>query len=419
MSTRLLSCVALLMLALIAVGMWLLRGAETHSVILAAGPASGEGFEVALAIADVVERHHPDINVKVAETLGSGHNMELLDAGAVDLATLQADARTSPRARIIAVLFTDVFQLIVREESDIRNVADLVGRKIAIPLPGGGQHDSFWYLLTHYGLTADDLTALPMTPAAANWAMVAGAVDGVFRVRSPGTPSVLGLTQSVPSRLVPITQAAAMRIRQPALDVGTVPAGSYRGHPPLPPSDLASVGVQRLLVASENLDRHVASAITATLFERRRALVAATPLAGFITPPATGGGTFLPVHEGAASFYDRDSPSFLQENAELIALFVTIALLLASGILQLGSRRKKRRIDDCNRTVLRLGAEAPRLADVSQVRASQDRLFEIGGRVVDDAEIGLISPEGFDLFSFTWEMANDRLRRREQELSGE
>jgi hypothetical protein len=244
-------------------------------------------------------------------------------------------------------------------------------------------------------------------------------VDGVFRVRSPGNSSILHLTESVPSRLVPITQAAAMRIRQPALDIGMVPAGSYRGYPPLPPSDLMSVGVKRLLVASADLDRNVARAITAALFERRRDLVAVTPLAGFIAPPATGGGTFLPVHPGAVSFYDRDQPSYLQENAEPIALFVTIFLMMASGILQLTSRRKKRRIDDYNRSVLQLGAQAPGLADLEQVRASQDRLFEIGGQVVDDAEVGLISPDGFDFFSFTWEMVNDRVERREQELSRE
>jgi TRAP transporter TAXI family solute receptor len=345
--------------------------------------------------------------------------MELLDAGAVDLATVQADARTSPSARIIAVLYTDAFQLVVREDSEIFSVADLAGRKIAIPLAGGGQHDSFWFLMSHYGLTADDLRALPMSPRAASWAMAAGAVDGVFRVRSPGNPSILELTETVPSRLVPITQAAAMRIRHPALDVGMVPAGSYRGHPPLPPSDLPTVGVKRLLVASENLDRNVARTITAALFQRRRDLVAITPVTGFIAPPATGGGTFLPIHPGALSFYDRDQPSFLQENAEPIALFVTIFVLMASGILQLASRRKKRRIDDYNRSVLHLGAEAPDLTDLEQVRASQNRLFEIGGQVVDDAEVGLISPEGFDFFSFTWEMVNDRVERREQELSGE
>ena len=103
------------------------------------------------------------------------------------------------------------------------------------------------------------------------------------------------------------------------------------------------------------LDDDVADMLTRVLFERRRELMNLTSLAGFISPPNFGGGTYIPVHPGAQRFYDRDRPSFIQENAEPIALLVTLAALMISGLFQLGSRRRKRRIDLYNKEVLDLG----------------------------------------------------------------
>ena len=204
-----------------------------------------------------------------------------------------------------------------------------------------------------------------------------------------------------------------MQLRRPALQPGTIPRGSYRGFPALPETDLPTVAVQRLLVARGDLEEEIAAKLTRVLFERRRELMNLTALAGFITPPNLGGGTYIPVHPGAQSFYDRDSPSFIQENAEPLALVVTLAALMVSGLLQLGSRRRKRRIDRYNKEVLDLGVSLDRSSDLNDVRRCRERLFDLAAGVVDDAEIGLIIPEGFNFFWFTWSMVNGRLEKRE------
>ena len=40
----------------------------------------------------------------------------------------------------------------------------------------------------------------------------------------------------------------------------------------------------------------------------------------------------LPTHPGAQAFYDRDKPSFIQENAEPLALMVTVFAMLLSSL---------------------------------------------------------------------------------------
>ncbi len=388
------------------------RANQVRQLVLAAGPADGEGFAIAHAIADVIVRHEPRIEIVVLETAGSRDNMQLIEEGRVDLATVQANVPASPAARLIAALYPDAFQLIAREETGIESGAALAGRRIALPPRGGGPYDSFWLLAEHYGLAASDLEALPMTVEAAQLAMLTGAVDAVFTVRAPGNPTIRTLVESTPSRFVPIDQAAAMRLRQPALGPGTIPRGSYRGYPPVPSVDLATAAVQSLLVADAGLDDRLARTITETLFERRRDLVSITPLAGFISPADATGGTFLPLHPGARRYYDREKPSILQENAEILALSVSLLLLLGSGLLRLASTRRRGRLDRYNHQLLSLYRDARAMDDAGQLVEQRDRMMVVLGRVVDDAEQGRITSEGFHIFSFTWEAVNRAIQDR-------
>jgi TRAP transporter TAXI family solute receptor len=416
MSIRALSVVALFVLAALSAGIALRESTVSQRVTIAAGPDEGEAYALATAIAEVTERHYPGLAVEVVETAGSGQNMRLLEEGRVELATVQADARMGASAKMIAILYPDVFQLIVREDSGIERVADLDGKRIALPPQAGGQFSTFWFLAEHYDLDPAGLQAVPMSPASASWALIDGAVDATFRVRAAGNPAILEMIEDVNARLIPIGQASAMQLKRPALQPGTIPRGSYRGFPALPESDLPTVAVQRLLIARASLDDDVADMLTRVLFERRRELMNLTSLAGFISPPSFGSGTYIPVHPGAQRFYDRDRPSFIQENAEPIALLVTLAALMISGLVQLGSRRRKRRIDLYNKEVLDLGARIDRSTGLDDVHRCRERLFELAAGVVDDAEVGLISPEGFNFFWFTWSMVNGRLEKTESVL---
>jgi hypothetical protein len=185
----------------------------------------------------------------------------------------------------------------------------------------------------------------------------------------------------------------------------------------VPEADLPTVAVQRILIAGRSLDEDIAAKLTSVLFERRRELINLTPLAGFIEPPAPGGGTFIPVHLGAQRFYDRDRPSFFQQNAESLALLVTLAAVMGSGLLRLGSRRRKKRIDLYDKEILQLAVRADETEDPAEIRRYQERLFELAAYVVDDAEVGRISPEGFNFFWFTWSMVSRHLDVRAAALS--
>jgi TRAP transporter TAXI family solute receptor len=153
------SVIALLWTAVLGgIAFWF-GGRSATQLTIAAGPASGESFEVATAIARVVEITYPGVRVDVYETQGSGENVRLVDSGQVDLAAVQSDSRITQDVRAVATLYGDAYQLVVTNDSGIESFAELAGKRIAIPSADSGQNASFWFLAQHYGLASDELNA--------------------------------------------------------------------------------------------------------------------------------------------------------------------------------------------------------------------------------------------------------------------
>jgi TRAP transporter TAXI family solute receptor len=389
---------------------------QKYQLSIAAGAQTGQAYQLMKALQTVTHRHHPELRIEVFESRGSLQNARLLERGAVDLATTQADLVSALNAHLVAELYSDAFQLIVRRGSGIEKIGDLVGKRIALPPERSGAYRAFWFLAGHYGLGEGDIQVFPGTQATTDWLLINGDVDAMFRVRAPGDETLRHVIDKINARVIEIPQAAALKLKQPAYEVGTIPQGSYKGRPSVPESDLTTVSVKRLLLARDNVSADAISRLTSILFERRRELIDLVPLAGSISVPDRSSGTFLPVHEGAQSFYDRDQPSFLQENAEPIALIVSILVVLASAYLQISALRRKRFLDRFNRELLALARAARRARSFRRLDEYDTQLGGFVERIVEATEEGRINAHDFQLFHFTYEAAEDAIRDREQQL---
>ncbi len=400
-----------LLLAGAAVYVYLDTSREEH-LIIAAGARSSEGFQLVEAIAEVVRRHHPKLDIEVIETGGSLDNSRLIDEGLVDMATMQADGSSTVSGRLIASLYPDAYHLIVRRDAHIEDVSDLRGKTIALPSKGSAQNTSFWFLASHYGLTESSLTSLPMSNRAAEWALITNAVDAVFRVRAPGDKTVRHLIERADIALVPIEQAAALHLRKPAIRPGMIPKGSYRGYPPLPQQDLETASVQRWFVASKDVPASVVYQITSVLFERRRELSQLNSLASLITAPGQGVGTHLPLHEGAANYYDREKPSVWSEQADLLRTLVSLIAVFGSMVFAFRNwfqGAQKNRADAYNKDLLALYETAKKHEYSNEFY--QQELGSILSVVIDDLDNDRISRDSFEEFSFTWQAVSQLLKQ--------
>ena len=111
---------------LFAILAWVLSTREVR-LSIAAGPRSGESFQLASAIAQVFNETVPNASIDVFETSGSAENARLLESGQVDVATMQADTHVHGGINALASLYFDAYQLIVTESSEDNGISFNVG----------------------------------------------------------------------------------------------------------------------------------------------------------------------------------------------------------------------------------------------------------------------------------------------------
>jgi len=388
---------------------------RTTTLAMAAGPRGSESFQLATAVAQVFNDTVKNARIDVFETGGSGDNVRLLESGQVDFATVQADTPVGESVSAVASLYLDAYQLIVRQGSGIRHFSDLAGQRVAIAPAGSGQNKAFWFLAQHYGLDTEQLSALPMAEEAANFAMMMNQVDAVFRVRVPGNQAIHELVSEHPIELVPIQQADALALQQPAIRSGIIPAGAYRGAPALPQADLSTAVLARLLVARSDVDVNLVHAMTRVLFDRHSELVALTGLAGFIQPIDNASRISIPLHSGAQRYYDREKPGFWQQNTRLLASLLYVVAILSSVGVALRSRLLRGRrvkVSDYNRQLMEIANQARRAESYEQLLKLKDKLVGMLQHIVDDLSRDRVTQEEFEHFSFTWQAVDTVVRDR-------
>ena len=421
MQNKFLLPVALLSCVLIGSFGWKLHQDKdrVYLLTLATGTKTGNYYPFGQALAEVVVQQNRHIRIQVIETQGAEENMRKLQANEAQLAIVQNDIAAVPSARVVASLFKEVFHLIVSEESGIQSVSDLKGKHIALMAKGSGSYSSFWFVSEHYGLKETDFISTATSWSAASKSFSNGEVDAIFRVIPPGSDFARDLLQNTRSKLVPIDQGAAMKIKLPYLEADMIPKGTYKAEPAVPDADLATVGVQATLLVREDVDPEIVREITRILFEYRRNLVAANSLAAMISQPGGSGGLALPLHEGAQAYYDREKPDFWAANSDIMGLFFSMGTLLMSWIWQWRSRflqNQKNQADKFNLAILNLIQKIRQTKSLNEIDLLQEELFNIFKQVIVDLDEDRIDSDSFHSFTFTWETAMKIGREREKIL---
>ena len=382
---------------------------KTYHLSIAASKPGSETYQLIQAAADVVAKQNKNITIELIPSLGSSQNLKLLKAKQVQMAAVQADSQLISEARLVANLFPDVFQLVTRENSSINRISDLKGKTLALPSTSSGQYKSFWFLMDHYKLSEGDFDFQSMSSSAANFALEQGTVDAIFRVRPPGSKKIQKLVDKLPLRIIEIDQAQSMSLKSPSINQGLIPKGAYQGSPPIPEKDIKTASVQRLLVAHEDLEDEVVNQFIRVLFEQRKELLEKTTLSNYVQAPDREKGTSIPMHAGALQYYDRNEPSFLQEQAEPMALMITLLAVLLSGISRIAKRRQKTLLQAYNEELGTILKSAEHLTDEDQLQAMADHLNDVFKKIAKDRTKGKLTAEDFDFIAFTWQMARDEV----------
>jgi NMT1 family protein len=183
--------------------------------------------------------------------------------------------------------------------------------------------------------------------------------------------------------LIPIEAAGAIAEKQRAYESFDVPKGTLRGSPAVPSDDLTTLRVSFYVVARKDLDSDLVGELTEALMKARRDLLGELPLLGQMTAPSTDSDAYLPVHPGAAAFYNGTQQSFLDKWGN--AIFLTpmilggIASVLAAAwkFLRDGEPRKSEQALDSLYALGRRIRAAEAESDLSEIEREIDRVLQM------------------------------------------
>ena len=398
------------------------RRSRSEYLTLAAGASGGESYILSHALKTVVERHYPRIRITLLETGGTVENLQMLENGRAQLAAAQSDILPGPRARALAVLYDDAFQLLVPKESPIQSFTELRGRRIALA-QSGGQFRSFLRVADHFGLQQADFQFVGTSDQAADDAFLNGRADAVFRVRAIGNPSIHQLVQSGKVRFLPIEQAAALKIQNPAFEPALIPEGAYVGNPPVPAHDLPTVTIHRMLLARDSTSAIAIRVITQVLMERRQEVMQEIPaqmtevrlLLAQVRRPEGQAGFAPPLHPGAISFYDKDKPSFPLAHADYVGLMLTVALMAGSWIWELKrwmQRQQKNTADQYSNRVVALISSMEEINSLARLDDIWRELLTVLTEAVHDLDTDRMSEESFGSFRAILQIGMEVTRER-------
>ncbi|MEM9733161.1 MAG: TAXI family TRAP transporter solute-binding subunit [Pseudomonadota bacterium] len=413
-----------------AAGWWLYQDSQRITTLtVAAGDRGSDSHRLLSEIAEVVERHSDRIRLRVVESDTASSGINLINRGEVDLATIQSNTPAYTNIQLVAELFADHYLLITRDDPTrgrlappLDKVTDLVGKRILIPQSGTVNNRSFWTMVDHYGVPPERIRTVALPRRRAMEQFIAGDGDSIFFLRSLRDPFLLAFIEEagirrIGLRFIPINQAPAMALKRPYLLPATIVRGAFDGSLPLPKESVEVPSLMRLLVAGAHVSEDAVAELVETVFSNRLDLLIRMPLSSRIADPRNEGRAALGLHPGAQRYYERNEPSFLQENAEPMALMVTLLAMLGSALLGLRRAvlaRAKNRADTYNETLLEIAARARQCRDLEDLRKMREELGLTMEAVVRALDEDRVTDEGFQSFTLLWnsvrDTVNDRIR---------
>ena len=318
---------------------------ETLSV--AVGSIDGEASKAMSAIASRLVSDDAPVRFKIVDTGTTIGAAEAFAARKVDLAVVRGDVGDLSQAGSVVIVAHLVALIIAPRGSSLDSVAALKGHIVGVI---GGQANTKLVdvLSKEYGLVRDKVFKNVAVQDArhALQSREVSALLVVIPLSERYLSFVRGLFQQGPKMapvLIAIESAGAIAQAERAYESFDVPKGTSRGSPPVPDDDLTTLRTSLYLVANKKLSTDLVATLTQTIMRVRRELLVERPIFAQIAAPSTDADAYLPLHPGAAAFYNGTQQSFMDEYGNWIYLapmiFGGLATVLAAAWKFLGAGR--------------------------------------------------------------------------------
>ena len=343
----------------------------------------------------------------------------------VDVALVRSDVALPRNGRSIAVFQTMYAFLIVPPRSQIEDFKGLKDRAVAV-VPGDAANEKLLdLLLDHYGVPRASVQRQSMTAEEVGPAMqqrklsaafVIGPLGGVsfqtfqsIQKSMKGVPTVLG-----------VEDAEAVRRLSTGIDAAEVSKGAFGGTPAQPEEDLTTIGVTIRMVVPASQSSIIAGELTRVLFEGKAKALAGNPQMRELQQPNAEEKDY-PIHPAAQTYFDGETPTFMERLETLFWIGSAVLGLLASlfGWLLSKVRTKPRSELETQLDNLTAFVADVRKADPQQLDDLQHRLDAVVVTLFDQRESEEVSADAVTIYSIAINYARGVIAERRAQLGQE
>jgi uncharacterized protein len=281
------------------------------------GGTAGTYYPIGGLIANAISQPTvPNLVATAVASNGSVANVNAIQGGGAESGFTQADVafwaytgtgvyEGKPKVadlRLIANLYQESFQLVVRKGANIKTIADLKGKRVSLDEPGSGTLINARAILAAYGITEKEIKVENLKPNAAGEKLKDNSLDAFFFVGGYPAGAIAELTATGGIDILPITGPEADKLIKDFnfYSADNIPADTYKG---IGAVKTLAVGAQ--WVTSAKQDATLVYNITKALWNdnTRKALDSGHAKGKSIVSKNAIAGAGIPIHPGAEKFY--------------------------------------------------------------------------------------------------------------------
>ncbi|MBN2827576.1 MAG: TAXI family TRAP transporter solute-binding subunit [Tissierellales bacterium] len=288
--------------------------AEKEFITVVTGNSGGAFFALGGVLAQIYGTL-PDIIANAQATDGSGVNISLVNDGKAQIGfsnTAQAyyavtgtemySEKKHENFMSLAELYPMYFQLVVRNDSGINSISDIIGKKIAVaPQNSGTEANVRQFLEVGWSITYDDFDESFISFSNAADQLKNNALDGAFIGSGIPNSSTLDLLSTGKYYLVSFDKEGVSKVvdKYPFFKYGIIPANTYSQIT----TDLGSITVGTTLIINKNVSEETAYKLTKALYENLDKLGEAHSSGKDIKLENATAGMSIKIHPGAKKYY--------------------------------------------------------------------------------------------------------------------
>ena len=304
-----------LALGLIASGLFAAGQAQAQQFVsILTGGTGGVYYPVGVALATLYSKNMKDVQATAQATKGSVENLQRLGKNDAEVAITLGDslsfawngneevgfAKPVKNLRGMAVLYSNVIQIVASKESGIKSLSDLKGKRMSVGAPRSGTELNTRAVLASAGIDYRDLGKVEYLDFNQSVELIKNRqLDVTLQSVGLGNAALRDLANSVDIVVVPVSAAEAAKIPDKAYSPVMVPANTYKGQTEAVPT----VAVANILVTTEKMSDEAVYQMTKLMFENLDALGAAHTAAKGIKLETALSGMPIPLHPGAEKYY--------------------------------------------------------------------------------------------------------------------